>query len=413
MRSSADAQRHGISLVHQHFTLVPAFTVLENLALPFVCRSKLVLDARGFAAPAIQIADQLGWTLRLDKRVASLSVGEQQRIEILKALASGSRAVMFDEPTSTLTREETAELSRILKDLRNSGCAVVLITHKLPEVMDISDRVTVLRKGKVVVSDVETSSTSAEQLAFCMVGETPASTIGGDVKTGIHGKLIVSNLTIIEGGRNAVDGVSLEVAGGEILGIGGVDGNGQVELAEAIAGARKPISGSIRWTDSEIRVGYIPQDRQRDGLAPHMTIRENLLIDGHRDDSLAVAGFLIPRKVRSWSDRLIEDFEIKAADGDAPAASLSGGNRQKVVVARVFSQNPNVIVAVGPTRGLDIRATRYVHGKLREARNRGAAIVLFSTDLDELHTVADRVMFMSNGRLFEGGEVAKMIGGIA
>lgn len=412
LRSAADAQRYGISLVHQHFTLVPAFTVLENLALPFACRSNFILNERELASDAIEIAERLDWKLELDKRVASLSVGEQQRIEILKALASGSHAIMFDEPTSTLTREEIAELLKILRDLRESGRTVVLITHKLSEVMEVSDRVTVLRKGKVVVSDIETQNTTTEELAVWMVGESPPVPRHDRVAPNSRAKLSVSKLVVKDDARTVVDEVSFEVSGGEILGIGGLDGNGQVELAETIAGVRVPTSGRIRWTDSEMRVGYIPQDRQRDGLAPHMTIKENLLIEGHHDRSLCFGELLIPHRVRNWVHQLIEDYEIKARDEDAPAASLSGGNRQKIVVARVLSQNPNVIVAVGPTRGLDIRATQYVHDKLREARDRGAAVILFSTDFDELLDIADRVMFMSNGRLLEGGEIGKMMGGI-
>jgi simple sugar transport system ATP-binding protein len=413
LKSAAEAQRHGISLVHQHFTLVPAFTVTENLALPFAARSNFVIDTKILAERAQRIANNLGWSVDPNKRVSDLSVGQQQRIEIIKALSAGSSVVMFDEPTSTMTPETVEELFRVMRDLRNSNLAVVLIAHKLEEVLAVADFVSVLRKGRVFVADIPIGSTTQKELAEWMVGDVP-DVQKQQSKTPEHSLVLsISHMTVKGHSESRlVDDVSFEVRQGEVFGIGGVDGNGQIELAEAIAGVRRFDAGSVKWSGDDLRIGFIPQDRRRDGLALHMTVSENMLIDGHRDRTIQMLGFLLPHRVANWSWKLIRDFDIRAESPSVAVASLSGGNQQKVIVSRVLSQDPNVIIAMGPTRGLDIKATRFVHEQLLAARDRGAAVILFTNDIDELTLLADRIGIMSSGKLLRDGKVAEMIGGI-
>ncbi|MDQ2986165.1 MAG: ATP-binding cassette domain-containing protein [Armatimonadota bacterium] len=384
------ARRHGIDIVQQHFMLVPAFMVEENLRLTS-------MDRRRSAAPALEFADSLGWKIDPKAVTASLSVGALQRVEIIKALASGSRVVLFDEPTAALSPDETADLFDVMRKLRDEGRAIVLITHKLDEALSVADRVTVLRRGRTVVS-VPAKGVAAEQLARWMVGEVPAAlnkpkTAAGDVR--VRGEL-------------QVDGGSFTIGAGEIVGFGGVAGNGQVELAESLVGIR-PFSGKLEVNAKHI--AYIPEDRQRDGLALTMSILENLLIEGHRKKALAPWALFIPRRVRAWCETIVAKFSISVQSIDDPASSLSGGNQQKVIVGRSLEFDPDFIVSVNPTRGLDVRAEHYVHTQLIDAKAKGAAIALFSNDLEELAKLADRTYFMNSGKLLSGGNVAEMIGG--
>lgn len=401
--SPVDAVDEGIALVHQHFALVPAFTVEENLALARASRASHVISTFELAKPAVELASKLGWKLNPHSVTTELSVGEQQKLEILKALVGGGKVVLFDEPTATLSQEEITDLFRVMRGLANEGRVVVLIAHKLDEVMEIADRITVLRHGKVVVCDVANSETNVEQLAEWMVGTLPPGLIRvpkgeGNVVVSIKNGIVFSNQ------RN---GINASISKGEVVGFGGVDGNGQVELAETLAGIRELISGSLEIPK---RCAYIPQDRQKDGLALEMSISENLLV-GNSSAASSSLGFMFPKRTFQWSKQLIDEYEIKARDGNQLASALSGGNQQKVVVARELWSRPELIVAVNPTRGLDIRATEYVHRKLLSAKEKGAAIALFSTDLDELATLADRTYFMSRGEIFEGNDSASFVGG--
>jgi len=399
-RDPRDARRHGIDIVQQHFMLVPAFTVAENLALASL-QTKPILNPKASSQEALEIADRLGWEVDLDARTSDLSVGALQRVEIIKALAGGGKVVLFDEPTATLAPDEVEDLFRVMRALRNDGRAIALITHKLGEALEVADRVTVLRKGKVVMT-APASGISPTQLAKWMVGELPP---GLDKSKRSAGTCLarVSSLSVVgEHGEKLLDDVSFEVASGEIVGFGGVAGNGQVPLAESLAGVR-PFLGDCEISGN---VAYIPEDRQRDGLALSMSIVDNLLIEGHRKNSLSVFGFFIPQRVRAWCETIVAKYSVQTSSIDAPASSLSGGNQQKVVVGRTLDSEPKVIVAVNPTRGLDVRAENYVHKQLLGARARGAAIVLISTDLDEIAALADRVLYLNNGKL-----TAEMLGG--
>jgi len=397
-----DCKRLGIEQIHQHFTLVGAFTVAENLALARLPGLASTAPIAELARPSLAAADRLGWSVEPNARVGDLSVGAQQRLEILKALGGDARVVLFDEPTAVLSPDEVDDLFRVLRQLRDEGRIVILIAHKLSEVMAIADRVTVLRRGKWVAS-CEIGETNAAQLAEWMVGELPAAATG--TRPAPQGNGIQAQGLCVEGDRGepAIRGIDFQIRRGEVLGFGGVDGNGQVELAEALAAVRSH-TGELQFdgipiSPENLRIAYIPQDRHHDGLALGMSIQDNLLITGHRHPQFAKGPFLVLRAVRAWAQELIDRFQIKA-DGPALRVSgLSGGNQQKVVVARALESQPDLLVAVNPTRGLDIRATEYVHRMILEAREKGAAVALISTDLDELAALADRTVFLSRGEL--------------
>jgi simple sugar transport system ATP-binding protein len=438
--SPTDARRHGIAMVHQHFTLVPAFTVLENLTLSAGrdpnrgSGATPARSARAMAESAIERARSLGWTLDADARVASLSVGVQQRIEIVKALATEADTLIFDEPTAVLAPKEIEELFAVLRRLRDEGRTVTLITHKLGEILAVADRVTVLRRG-LRIATAQVAETTAEQLAEWMVGSAPdsvasealngrAAVCSSPVETA--SRLTVRGLSVAgDRGDPALRGIDFEVAAGEIYGVGGVDGNGQSELAEALTGLRPASGGSILWRGKPLRrgrglsIGYIPQDRRRSGLALSMTVEENLILSAIDEPANRRGPLLNRRALRSLSAGLAARFDVRASSLDALASSLSGGNQQKVVVARELHTHPELVVAVNPTRGLDIAATGFVHEQLFAARDRGAAVVLISTDLDEISALCARAAILSGGRLqpFEVGragamELGLLLGGI-
>ncbi|MBV6458779.1 MAG: Autoinducer 2 import ATP-binding protein LsrA [Fimbriimonadaceae bacterium] len=395
----------GIRMVHQHFMLVPSFSVRENLVLDGLSTTGSPEEG---AEAAIELGRRLGWEIDPKARVAELPVGVQQRVEILKAIVGDSPVTIFDEPTAVLTADEVADLFGVLRTLRGEGRMIIFIAHKIDEIRGIADRVTVLRRGKVTLR-ASMAETSNEDLIRAMVGDLPPE-LAVDRKAPGRKELLVANGVVIRGdrGERAVDGVTLGVAAGEILGIGGVDGNGQVELAEALVGIRKVEAGTVRLGGDHI--AYIPQDRQRDGLALSLSIRDNLLLGGYARPEFYRGPWMSAARVNRWADDLIERFQIKVGQATDPASSLSGGNQQKVVVARALASNPQVLVVVNPTRGLDVQAAAYVHQAMTDAAANGAGIVLFSTDLDELALLANRTLFMSRGRLGEA-RAEKLVGG--
>lgn len=405
-----DCKRLGIEMIHQHFTLVPAFSVAENLALARLDGLVQAAKVSERARPSLEAAERLGWKVDPSASVHDLAVGEQQRLEILKALGGEARVLIFDEPTAVLSPDEVQDLFRVLRTLRDEGRVVVLIAHKLSEVLEIADRVTILRRGQLVAT-APRADVDADQLAQWMVGEMPPHAERG--KTAPEGPgLSVKDLRV-KGDRKeeAVRGVSFDVHRGEILGIGGVDGNGQFELAEAIARVRDVAAGEMHWAGEGPTIGYVPQDRQHDGLALGLSVQENMLIAGYRREEFRRGPLLRLDRITAWARDLIRRFEIKVDSPRERVAALSGGNQQKVVVSRTLDAKPDLLVVVNPTRGLDIRATHFVHGQIRKARDEGAAVLLISTDLDELYTLSDRTAFMSRGELVEGDDARALLGG--
>ena len=410
IRSSADAIRAGIGMVHQQFMLVDTMSVLENVLLGAEGAALLVPAERRARAALKRLAHDYELIVDPDATVADLSVGEQQRVEILKTLFRGAEILILDEPTAVLTPAEATHLFRILRRLADEGKTVLLITHKLKEIMAITDRVSVMRAGEIV-ADLRTADTSIERLAEAMVGRhvllevTKGRSVPGAVA------LSVSDLTVRDRrGVTVVDRVDLEVRAGEIVGIAGVAGNGQSELIETIAGIRRPTSGRISvcgvdvvgLDPEEVReagLAHIPEDRHRMGLVLDFSAEENMML-GHQDDPAWASGLLLDRAaIRRAATTAFDDFDIRPDDPTLRAALFSGGNQQKLVVAREVARAPRVLLVGQPTRGVDIGAIETIHRRLIDLRDQGQAILLVSAELDEIRSLSDRVVAMSAGRI--------------
>lgn len=385
----AAMRRAGLAMVHQHFMLVPNFTVAENLALDRLDNLRGQPDPQ--AEQAQSIAQRLGWTLDLNARTGDLPVGVQQRLEILKALAANARILIFDEPTAVLTPDEADELLDLLRSLAAEGRTVILIAHKLSEVLPLAHRYTVLRRGKVV-GRASAAEVDAALLTEWMVGETPP--IAPQPSTSFGPTVVEAIQLAVKGNRGepAVRGVSWTIRRGEILGIGGVDGNGQTELAEAVARLR-PFTGQLTTPP---KIAYIPPDRQAAGLALDLSIEDNLTI-GHVQRQNPF--WLRPSDLRNWARHVVARYDIRIGHLPDEVRTLSGGNQQKVVVGRELAETPDLLVVVNPTRGLDIRATAFVREQIRAAAEQGAAVLLISTDSDELAELATRTLYLSRGQL--------------
>jgi simple sugar transport system ATP-binding protein len=412
IRSPRDATALGIGMVHQHFTLVENFTVAENLALALPRQTPFRLPRRGLAAEALAIGERLGWKLPAETPVWQLPVGVQQRLEIIKVLAQSPDILIFDEPTAVLAPIEVEDLFRVLERLRDEGKSLVFISHKLDEVMRLCDRVTVLRRGRNA-GTVAIGDTGPHDLARRMVGEledvvaaapAPATVSPPLSETPV---LRVSDLRVQdERGVEALRGLSLEVRPGEILGIAGVDGNGQAELAEAVLGLRRVRSGAIEVSGAAAglrkqrrTIGYVPQDRRRAGLVPGMTVRDNLILELHQEPQSSRGPWLRWDYLNAEAAVMMKAYDVRASSLEQPAETLSGGNQQKIVIARAIHKQPSLLVALNPTRGVDVGATAYIHEQLRAQRARGAAILLISTELDEVTSLSDRVGVLYEGRM--------------
>jgi len=403
----------GIGMVQQHFTLIPALTALENIVLAKEPRKfKFFLDYARASDEIGALVEQLGFDLELNAKVESLPIGTQQYAEILKALYHGAEILILDEPTAVLAPQEVDGLFNCLRGLKNEGKSIILITHKLREVMEIADSITVMRNGRSIASFPK-AQTNLDQLSGLMIGEhmPPEPWPKGEGRKESSPMLCMKNVTLrAKNGRPLLDGVTLEVFGGEIIGIAGVTGNGQSELIEAVTGMRKIESGEItlngksianRSTD-EIRrmhVAHLPADRHRHGINLDERVDENLIIGRHNRAPFCRYGLLQRKAIRAFANTVIEKYEIQVGGIDLPIRTLSGGNQQKVVVAREIEGNPDLIIAAHPTRGLDINAARFVHHQLIEARNRFKGVLLISVDLEELLRLSDRIAVMYNGRI--------------
>ena len=405
------ARAAGIGMVHQHFTLVEALTVAENLALSLLPQAEWRLDMGRVVTDATVLARRVGLELSpLDAPVAELPVGARQRLEILKALAGTPRVMILDEPTAVLTPLEVGQLFTILRELRAQGCVVIFITHKLREVVEVADRVTVMRRGRVVLTQPSTAVTESV-LAEQMVGDVVPVT--RRVHDPVHHEVVlrVAQLRAVDArGVEALTDLSFTVDAGEILGIAGVDGNGQRELFEILSGVRRPQHGSVEVGGQRLGeftpraalsagIGHIPPDRQRDGLVLPMSVHENCLLHCGVLARFSRHGFLRRTDARHFTAELVRRYGIRMPAIDAPVRLLSGGNQQRVVVARELAQQPRVLVASNPTRGLDIAASAAVAEALVDIAQRGCAVVLISTDLDEILDLSDRIHVLSRGRL--------------
>jgi len=410
IRSPHDAIAHGIGMVHQHFMLVPTLTVTENVILGLPSSRAPFLDSEQAARRIAHLSETYGLKVDPNAYVWQLSVGEQQRVEIIKALFREASLLILDEPTAVLTPQEVEELFGVLREFTAHGLAVIFITHKLHEVMAISDRVTVLRAGRRVAT-LPTSETNPQALAELMVGrqlQPPTRENGrepGDLV------LTVENLSALgDKGVPALRDVSLDVRAGEIVGLAGVSGNGQRELAEVIAGLRRPTSGQVliegkdvtgRSPTEMIQAGlaYIPEERLTVGTIPDFSVAENAILEVHGRPPLARGIFLNTEAVRRFTQQLIEQYDVKTPTQETPIKKLSGGNIQKLILARELSRNPKLLIAAQPTRGLDVGATEYIHHRLLEERANGTAILLISEDLDEIFALSDRIAVMYEGRI--------------
>ncbi len=410
INSPADSIRLGLGMIHQHFMLVPTLTVAANIALGLPSSRGILLDLDVVTRRVIELSEAYGLHVDPGALVWQLSVGEQQRVEILKALYRGAALLILDEPTAVLTPQEVDELFITLRHMASEGHALIFISHKLHEVMSISDRVTVLRGGRVVQT-VKTAETNRNELARLMVGrEVLLHTERALLEPGAS-RLSVSDLWVNgDKGLPAVRGINLEVHAGEILGIAGVSGNGQRELAEAIAGLRKPTQGSIQidaqvvtgWRPEELiqhGLAYISEERFRDGVVKDLTVEENLMLEEHGQPPFTHGIFLDFPKIAAHTNSLIQDFEIKTPSRLTPLRNLSGGNVQKLIMARELSRKPSVLIASQPTRGVDIGSTEYIHKRLVEQRNNNTATLLISEDLDEIRNISDRIAVIYEGRI--------------
>jgi simple sugar transport system ATP-binding protein len=408
--SPAVAIGHGIGMIHQHFMLVPTLTVAENVALGLPSSRGPLTDLDRVSARIGRLSGEFGLKVDPEAYVWQLSVGERQRVEIMKALYRNASLLVLDEPTAVLTPQEVEDLFDILRRMVRDGRGLVFISHKIREVLALSDRITVLRDGRRV-GTVLPSDVSGRELAHLMVGRDVVQVQNRSLSAAGEVRLEVAGLTVRgDRGVDAVRGLSLEVCAGEVVAIAGVSGNGQRELAEAIAGLRPPASGTVRVNGIEVAgagpesarragLGYVPEERMRDGVIGEFTVAENLMLVDGRNRPYSHWGFLRSRTIRRHCRSLIEDFQVKTPGLDTPTRNLSGGNIQKLILAREVSAEPRVLLVAQPTRGVDVGAAEYIHSRLLEQRGRGTATLIVSEDLDEALELSDRILVMYEGEI--------------
>ena len=399
-----------IGMVHQHFMLIPVMTVAENVVLASEPRRGALLDRDAAEARVRELSERFGLVVDPNARIEKITVGQQQRVEILKALYRGAEILILDEPTAVLTAQETAELFKVLRALTAEGVSVIFISHKLREVLDIADRVTVLRRG-VKVGTVDAEGATEASLAKLMVGRDVLFRVAKEETKAGEPILEVEDLEAEDDrGLPALRGLSLQVRAGEIVGVAGVDGNGQSELIEAITGLRVPTAGHIRVGGRDITgagvrgalgagIGHIAEDRQRRGLILDFNLAENLALREYRRRPLSRLGLLSPRRMERQAAPLLEQYDVRGGRPETLAGSLSGGNQQKVVIARELAEEPRVTIAAQPTRGLDVGAIEFVHKRLLEQREEGRAVLLVSLELEEIRSLSDRVLVIYEGRI--------------
>ncbi|ERK73423.1 ABC transporter ATP-binding protein [Leifsonia aquatica] len=403
-----DAMKAGIGMVHQHFMLIPVLTVAENVMLGHE-QTKFGgrLDLAAARAKVREISARFGFDVDPDALVEDLPVGVQQRVEIIKALSQNAKVLVFDEPTAVLTPQETDELMGIMRQLKEQGTAIIFITHKLREVREVADRITVIRLGKVV-GEAEPTATNAE-MASMMVGRAVSLTVHKEPAAPGDAALVVTDLSVIDPiGQLVVNRVSFEVRAGEILAIAGVQGNGQTELTEAILGLQPRVEGTIVLDGNEIQgqsprkvldagVGFVPEDRNEDGLVGEFSIQENLMLDRSTGEPFVKAGNIQFSYLKQFAEEKVREFDVRTQSIDTAVGRLSGGNAQKVVLARELSRELRLFVAAQPTRGLDVGSIEFVHKRIVETRDSGVPVIVVSTELDEVAALADRIAVMYRG----------------
>ena len=406
------ANELGIGMVHQHFKLVHNFTVTENIVLGLEPRKAgIVVDLKRAAERIARLSETYGLNVDPWAKIEDITVGMQQRVEILKMLYRDAEVLIFDEPTAVLTPQEIVDLMAIMRNLLGEGKSIILITHKLKEIKAIADRCTVIRRGKVI-GTVQVSETDEARMAEMMVGRAVSFSVEKAPREPGGVVLDIEGLNVLSARKtHAVADLSLQVRYGEILGLAGVDGNGQTELVEALTGLRKAQSGSIRLKGADITnapvrarirsgIAHIPEDRQRRGLVLDYSMEDNLVLEIYGLPPYSRRGFLDRKAIRAHADKLMGDFDVRAGEGSLAAArSLSGGNQQKAIVGREIDHDPDLLVAVQPTRGLDVGSIEYIHKRLVEQRDRGKAVLLVSLELDEIMDLSDRIAVISHGSI--------------
>jgi ABC-type uncharacterized transport system ATPase subunit len=410
IQSPRDAISRGIGMVHQHFMLIPVFTVAENIMLGSETVRRGVLDRRSVADRVRELSHQYGLDVDPDAYVQELPVGVQQRVEIVKALYRNSEILILDEPTAVLTPQEAEDLFRIMRELAARGVSIIFITHKLKEVLSVADRITVMRSGQVV-GTVRPEETDQAQLAAMMVGREVLLQVEKGPAHPAENVLIVKDLYVSDDrGVEVVRGVSFAVQAGEVLGIAGVQGNGQTELVEALTGLREAHAGSVFVLDVDVTnkpprpiieagVGHVPEDRQRYGLVLPYPITDNLVLCSYYRPPFARRGVMDHGAIDDNARRLVREFDVRTPSPYVPAAKLSGGNQQKVIVARELSRSVQLLIANQPTRGLDVGSIEYIHKTIVRMRDEGGGVLLVSAELDEIMSLADRIAVMYRGRI--------------
>ncbi|WP_438348575.1 ABC transporter ATP-binding protein [Paenibacillus sp. FA6] len=400
----------GIGMVHQHFKLVEPFTVTENIILGMEPRNGLKIDIKGASKKVKELSEQYKLDVNPMATIDNISVGMQQRVEIIKTLYRGADILIFDEPTAVLTPQEVSELLEIMKRLVAEGKSIILITHKLKEIMEIADTCTIIRRGKVIES-VDIAKTNPQQLAEKMVGKAVNFKTEKVAAKPQEVFLEVKDLVVAGlNGMNAVNNLSFSVRAGEIVGIAGVDGNGQTELIEALTGMRNITSGEVLLkgisianqsprTISESGISHIPQDRHKHGLVLDFTVSENIILQTYYQPDMNKHGFINTKAMDDRATRLVKEFDVRTSGIHINARSMSGGNQQKVIIAREIDKNPQVMIAAQPTRGLDVGAIEFVHQQLIQQRDQGKAVLLVSFELEEIMNVADRILVLFGGQI--------------
>ena len=410
----AQAIALGIGMVHQHFMLTPVMTVAENVVIGSEPVRGVFFDRKKAEAQVAAMIDEYNFHISATAKVETLSVGEQQRVEILKALYRGADLLILDEPTAVLTPQEVEDLFRVMRQLKAAGKSIIIITHKLKETMEIADRVSVLRQGKMIESGVPVAGTTMNELAQMMVGRDVELSVTRRAEQVGEENFSVRGLSLTERGVPILRDVCLSLRKGEILGIAGIEGNGQTEIIEVLTGLRrpdhmelfkdgKPLSGNAA-AFLAAGVGHVPEDRMTRGLVLEMSIEDNLILGYHRRPAFARRGLRLASAIRRFAEQERTEFAIKAPNVQERCSALSGGNQQKVVIARVFSENPDVIIVAQPTRGVDVGAMEYIHHRLLDLRDGGKSILLISADLDEVRSLSDRLAVIYGGRIVAEGK---------